>query len=415
MNILLVDDEVLAINGLRAAVDWDKLEVNNVLYAFNVPDAKEIIRSQEINILICDIEMPGESGLDLLQWIKNEHFTIVTILLTCHASFSYASEGIKSGILEYLLKPVDIDILEVTIQKAMEQIRKNLDYFEKVKYERLWTKNKELIRERFWYDIVTGIYQNSDYSYIEWTADLRSVELSSPISYLPILISIVSYEHYIKEEALLSYSIKNVITELILQNQNNIPVITLSKMEYLVLIPFNETETHSSMQKRCGHFESSCLKYLKVSVQTNHGVPVELSNLAKQVLTLRNYSSNLLSADSEPKHSTITVVDKIKEIVHKNVNHIITRESIGKVIFLNPDYLSKLFRKETGLALSDYIARVKVEEAKRLLKNTNKSIGEIAAELGYTNFSYFSKMFKLETDTSPNQFRQLYKKDASAN
>jgi two-component system response regulator YesN len=414
MNILLVDDEVLAINGLRAAVNWDKLGITNVHYAFNVPDAREIIRSQDINILICDIEMPGESGLDLLHWIKREHSSIVTILLTCHASFSYASEGIKSGILEYLLKPIDIDSLEETIQKAMDQIRKTLDYSDKIKYERLWSKNKELIKERFWLDIVTGIYQNSDYSYIEWTADLRSVELSTPITYLPILISIVSYEQYIKEEALLSYSIKNVISELILQNQNSIPVITLSKVEYLVLLPLSAQETYSNLQKQCRNFESSCFKYLKISVQTNQGVPVALCDLAKQVQTLRNYSTNLLSSTLIGNSPTMTVVDKIKEIVHKNVNHIITRESIGKVIFLNPDYLSKLFRKETGLALSDYIAKVKVEEAKRLLKNTNKSIGEIAAELGYTNFSYFSKMFKLETDSTPNQFRQLCKQDESA-
>ncbi|HHV12091.1 MAG TPA: response regulator [Clostridiales bacterium] len=409
MNLLLVDDEVISIHGLRAAIDWDKLGIINLYYAFNVSDAKEIIQTGNINILICDIEMPGGNGFELMHWIRNENYSVVTIILTCHADFSYATEGIRSGVFQYLLKPVDIDELKNIIKKAIGQVKQNLDHNQKLKYERLWFKNKELIKERFWHDIVTGMYQNSDYSYIEWTADLRSVELTPPITYLPVLIFILSYEAFIRDDVLLAFSIKNVISELILFNFDSIPTITLSKREYLVLIPLGMAQDINEMQRRCRHFEASCLKHLKMTTQTHQGSPVRFSDLAKEVQKLRGHSLSLRYANGDAKLPTVTVVDKIKEIVHNNVNQIITRESIAKEIFLNPDYLSKLFKKETGLALSDYITRIKVEEAKRLLTNTHKSIGEITADLGYTNFSYFSQMFKKETNMSPNQYRYLHK------
>lgn len=406
MNILLVDDEIIAVNGLRAAVNWDKIGIKNVYYAFNVADAKEIINKHNINILICDIEMPMENGFKLLEWIQFMNYEIVSLLLTCHADFSYAKEGIKNGVTDYLLKPVDITVLEEAISSAKKQVTLHLDYIRQSNYEQLWNTNKVIIQERFWHDIVTGMYQNSDYSYIDHNAALRSINLSATSWYLPIIIFIVSNESSMTDEVLISDSLKNTIYEFILLNEKSIPVIKLATNEYLVLLQYH-ADSNDMFDERCKKLSEACQEALNITILTLPGRPVLFGQLVQQVAKLRHQVYQLIPSQYEHKPNNMTIVDKIKEIIHQNVNQVITRETIGKEIFLNPDYLSKKFKKETGQSLSDYITEIKIIEAKRLLMNTDKSIGIIAADLGYTNFSYFSKMFKEQTGMTPNKYRQI--------
>jgi AraC-like DNA-binding protein len=73
---------------------------------------------------------------------------------------------------------------------------------------------------------------------------------------------------------------------------------------------------------------------------------------------------------------------------------------------LNPTYFSTLFKKEMGVTFSNYILNVKIDHAKRLLKNTNMSLISIAIELGFDNQSYFSNVFKKATNMTPKQYRQ---------
>nr|MCR4871327.1 AraC family transcriptional regulator [Atopobiaceae bacterium] len=72
---------------------------------------------------------------------------------------------------------------------------------------------------------------------------------------------------------------------------------------------------------------------------------------------------------------------------------------------LSPEYLSVKFKRETGMTTSRYISKMHVDEAKALLRFTNLSIGEIAAQLAYSSQSHFQSAFKRETGTTPQQYR----------
>lgn len=91
-------------------------------------------------------------------------------------------------------------------------------------------------------------------------------------------------------------------------------------------------------------------------------------------------------------------------------NKTISREELAEQVFLSPDYMAKVFKRETGKKLIDYLSEVKLEEAKYRLSKTNESISNIASSLAYSNFSYFSKMFKSETGMSPGEYRKKFKK-----
>lgn len=99
-------------------------------------------------------------------------------------------------------------------------------------------------------------------------------------------------------------------------------------------------------------------------------------------------------------------IDKAIEYIRKNIHQNISRSEIASSIYMNPEYLSRLFKKEKGISLSDYVIQEKLKIASSLLKGTNLSISIIASNIGYTNFSYFTQVFKKVYGVSPSEYRQ---------
>ena len=64
VKVLLVDDEIHAVEGVKRAVDWERIGVSEVHTAYNVHDAKRVFARHSIDLLLCDIEMPQGSGLE---------------------------------------------------------------------------------------------------------------------------------------------------------------------------------------------------------------------------------------------------------------------------------------------------------------------------------------------------------------
>lgn len=91
------------------------------------------------------------------------------------------------------------------------------------------------------------------------------------------------------------------------------------------------------------------------------------------------------------------------------INHIyeeLTLEQLAALARLHPNYLSRLFKRETGLSPSVFIQQERIEEAKRLLRYTTLSLADIGTRLGFHDQSYFTKIFKKMTRLTPRQFRE---------
>jgi|GEM_PF-607683 len=85
----------------------------------------------------------------------------------------------------------------------------------------------------------------------------------------------------------------------------------------------------------------------------------------------------------------------------------ISRSMIARMTGFNESYFSSLFRKETGWSFGDYVSRVRIDEAKRLLLGTSEAAGDVAYKVGFSDSSYFGKAFKKYAGMSPGQFRTL--------
>ncbi|MBO4864565.1 MAG: helix-turn-helix transcriptional regulator [Eubacterium sp.] len=94
-------------------------------------------------------------------------------------------------------------------------------------------------------------------------------------------------------------------------------------------------------------------------------------------------------------------IDYIRENIHKNI----TVSELADKVALNETYLSKLFKKEVGNSVSEYIRNEKIQEACWLLKYTDKTSIEIATDLSFSSHSYFISVFKKVTGTTPKEYR----------
>lgn len=102
-----------------------------------------------------------------------------------------------------------------------------------------------------------------------------------------------------------------------------------------------------------------------------------------------------------------SVASIICEYIDIHFTEDISRNNLAEIVYLDPDYTARLFKKETGISLLNYIITKRVEMAKNLLSNTELSVNLISDKVGYSNYSYFTKLFKKETGFTPVDYRRL--------
>lgn len=153
MKVLIVDDEPLALDCVLSMIDWQSMGVAQVRTASNVRQAKELFLQDRADILLCDIEMPGDNGLELVEWIRRQNISAEVILLTAHVNFSYAKQAVDLGCLGYLLKPIDPAELKKGLKSAIQIVHQKQSYAHYRENSDRWMRNKPVMAELFWQKI----------------------------------------------------------------------------------------------------------------------------------------------------------------------------------------------------------------------------------------------------------------------
>ena len=95
--------------------------------------------------------------------------------------------------------------------------------------------------------------------------------------------------------------------------------------------------------------------------------------------------------------------------VKRHLTDEISRQDVADAIHMNADYLSKMFKKKTGITISEFIRQERLNYAKHLLENSEMNINEIASLLNFSSQSHFSSAFKKQYQCSPADFRSKNK------
>lgn len=121
-QILLVDDEPIILSGIKFLIDWEKNNCNIIGTARNGQQAIEAIETLKPHIVICDINMPVMSGIDILRETSNKSSLPVFIMLTNYGEFDLAREALRYRAVDYLLKSqLEAEALEKSLTLAKQE------------------------------------------------------------------------------------------------------------------------------------------------------------------------------------------------------------------------------------------------------------------------------------------------------
>lgn len=124
MNVILVDDEEVAVNALKRRVDWKKYGIDEVYIANSMKEAQQLFQEKVIDVMLSDIEMPQGNGLDLYEWVKTYYPAVECVYVTCHPEFEYMRRALQLGSADYILKPIDYAELDEVLAQLMERMRR---------------------------------------------------------------------------------------------------------------------------------------------------------------------------------------------------------------------------------------------------------------------------------------------------
>lgn len=223
MNLIIVDDEIYVVRAIQKNIDWKKLGINQVFAAFNTKRAKEIFKQEKIDILITDIEMPIESGLELLAWVRENQYPCKAVCITSHVEIQYAQKAISYGTMEYLLKPMDFLQLTEIIKKVIKKIEEERKQEDQRNLGLIWESNYEAVESVFWEKLVTeNNYKNPEVIFLQ--AQKMKISYDVNEQFVPLLFSVRRICERKKDweynRELMHYTLYNIALDVFLEKED---------------------------------------------------------------------------------------------------------------------------------------------------------------------------------------------------
>lgn len=416
MQILIVDDQKAVVHSLEKGIRWQELGFDAVYTACSAQEAKLVLVNSEIDVLLTDIEMPEENGLELFRWTKQRFPDIVGVFLTSHADFSYAREALTLGGFDYILQPARYEDVEKVLFAAQEKARRN------VRMERLEKTGRVLQQQRDSLLVMMGDKERAglDEDYAAIFAHLRRM-LEVDYSQCAFHLAAVHLEEFRGSgqwnRELLELAFRNVLEELLCGEKGQVVLAGESAQDYTLLVvtgagALGEEKWRQTLRYFYEfidrHMDFSAMVFA-LSEELQEPDPARLRKL-RLYRSSPDKAAGLYLDDGAPETDSLdTMTERIETAmayIRDNIGRNPSRAEVAEMLHLNEEYFSRLFRKVTGCTFKEYQMNERIRQAKRLLKHSRLSIGIIASKLGYDNFSYFAKAFKKATGRTPQEYRR---------
>lgn len=432
MNVLIVDDQKAIVESLREGIRWEELGVEKVYTACSAREAKLVLVNFPVDVMLSDIEMPEEDGLELCQWAKERRPALECIFLTSHADFSYAREAIRLGSFDYILQPVRYEEVEAVLRKAEGKIRENQSVRQLQNTRKLVVEQRDTILEAICMKLRQGREGDAE-QILSTLKELLQPDFKK-FSFYPAVVRIIKWKRLINtwDDKLVRLVIRNVLEELFAGAHGVTCIASMQDGSFVILAAvedslFDEEKWEVGLKEFYDFVEAqmdfSIAVYmgtkLPASEEESHGpafggMLTYLAGVGEE-LNPSGKSSIFKLADgtgeeAEGNEGEAEPVQKAVSYIKANLNKNISRTDVAELVHLNEEYFSRLFKQQTGETFKDYILLEKMNMARTLLERSNLSISIVASKVGYDNFSHFSKMFKKLTDMTPQEYRKEHQK-----
>ncbi|MDR4945534.1 response regulator transcription factor [Neobacillus cucumis] len=525
MKVLIVDDEKHVREGIKLLGAWEQNGITEIYEAGNGEEAIQLIQRLRPEIIFSDMKMPKMDGTQLLEWIKENQPASKTIVVTGYDDYHYMRKAIHFGSSDYLLKPIDPDILNQTLDKVVKEWRKEEDDREKkTTSSLLMNEMKPVYRDRKLTQLM-----NEDNLKEELYEEFG---FSGAQNYLIALVRLnrKAIEAFQGDRDLTYFTILNVINEVLHEEECGIAFRYLAQKGEILIVFWKQfaqigkrleriyqaikktigVACHISVgievndRKRLIHsyqhakqvllnsnilddgetkvykqdvLQTPLIKNLfvysseiELAIQTGeirafkdlitkivkdysegnyfswgqllqleneylvisyhwfekYQIPVKVYNLIEYRVdqffddngtfqlqdymkrTIREVSIFLKKLKRRSVQRNKNVIYEIEKYLQAHFDREVKLQEISDHFYISREYISRKFKQEFQVNISDYVVKIRMERAKSLLKNSELRIYEIATMVGYQDDKYFRKVFKKVEGVTPNKYRELH-------
>lgn len=359
-TVLLVDDEPLVLEGLGFMIDWESHGFRVCGEACDGEEALGRIRELNPDLVVTDIRMPVMDGLRLIEHCTNAlNASCRFVILSGHDDFPSALKALTCGVLDYWLKPIDVDEIHAALGKIHGQwSNPNGDDIAKspcatTSAAAAWTDldNGDPLfdaEDRLMLAVKAGDAAGIDEAAI-WMC--RRLEFS-----------------FGDDREAGKVFLSNVLLELMWKVTEGETASWASAGERDLSLPM--------LPRRPDRWSDVLASFARKSAE----------HLARQ-------------------RSGTGPAREVARFIRERYREPLQLQTIARELHFQPAYLGELFKKQTGMTFLEYVHRTRVEEARKLLRRTNLTITDVARTVGYSDPEKFAAKFKHWTNMTPSQYK----------
>lgn len=523
LKLVIVDDEPILLQGLLKTYDWKKMGFEVVGSAQSGEQAIRVIKEKRPHVVLTDIRMKQITGLMVMEEIQKEDIECLFIVLSAYRDFEYAQQACELGAFAYLLKPIEDEKLQETMENAyktcMEQlenvaryesweklVRKDSTSFLQVivqkylqnripyeKMEEVFTTLSDVVQEgdRFItvcvdIDLAYKITNSLDYEAARFTMEQilekavgdrffcwhfeseegyyvfiiktkdnaavrelkKILEQTKKEQKSPVVAAISkpykgmggirrSYEEAQKLFGLASASGASAFT--LPEEMEEKSEKEYSQDAELLIVNAVRKNSEKDLKEAFVHFIYGLPMEEKLQCQFMHKIMLKAEIMVNESYGMteavreqfQNYYTNLQNLNAARAVDVCykilgSVIEERKKSAQKDetryfkeymsvaVSYIeehlqdedLSIVSVATHIYLNPVYFGRVFKNTFHMTFKKYLLQQRMEKAKMLLEGGTESIGAICEQVGISNPSYFSHLFKEYTGKLPSEYKR---------
>ena len=425
-KLLIVDDEPLERQALRFFVEHSKLEIDTILEAGNGIDAVQLALTEQPDLCVLDIKMPGLSGLEVMEQIKSVNKRCRVVFSTAYSYFDYAVRALQLGALDFLVKPVKKETLIRVLNKGIDELdaeQSEAEYKVRIK-DMTYILEKRILKElvtgqldeeTLWFLEQHGISSDARCAGFFWRLkrEISEEEKESISRHLRRELAHTGYKYQL-------YAHKRSIDFLLYGRET----MQTGKMERVVIDIFARTLGEYGVQSSFGvgswvdditQLEQS---YMEAKSEADGTAPVAAperdgeysaaAEIRRQSAAARAEEAAQTTPDAQAAPDPQAAPAEIKKMcayMQENYAEKIALEDITQHVGFSKFYGGRLFKQHMGMTIIEYLIDVRLNRAKELLAQGEFSIKQISFMVGYQDPNYFTWSFKKATGISPVKYR----------
>lgn len=518
-KIVVADDENTIRRGICNFIDWKRMGYQIVADFEDGKELLEYLEKHEVDVVLTDIRMAEVGGLDVARIISEKELPVKVVIISGYKEFDYAREALKYNVVNYILKPIQIDEIEKTFEEIYQQLQQKAQ--EKDQKKGMEEDILELLpelQEQFWLRVLLGglrnrdnIIQQKEFLDLDFNTDTPcaiaeiQMDLDEKVTkkyyaeknsrynllnnifsgsvegmhYYPVYLSreqlkivitsatairkvefVMTLERHLSDrsreiEELVSlkisyhleqsfsnftemadyyasmqihmhrkservYEWNEVDQQRLLQKyQLLMDIINSGDVESLdsqignIMFEFRELPLIERKNVIIDMFSMLLQRYMKMNqelwIDVKEQVDYSLILNAPDKESLQKICSDLIHrikriVEEHQGEVSRNITEQIMEYLKSHYQEDISLDLLADRYYLNPSYLSRMFKQCLGTGLTDYLIELRMENAKKLLLTGKYKVYEISQKVGYKSDKYFFRVFKSYTGQSPLEF-----------